>query len=76
MNKIIEIAKAWIAANNPSPEQKLIAESRAEICDTCPHKAHNKTIDLYYCDKCGCPLSKKIFSSAGTKACPDNRWIK
>jgi ribosomal protein L37E len=74
MNKLVEIAKAWVIAANPNPEQKLLAEQRASICDTCPHRAYNETIDLYYCGLCGCPLSKKIFSPAGPTACPGKKW--
>ena len=44
MLKLAEIAKAWIASSNPTPEQKIIAEYRASVCDTCPSKAHNKII--------------------------------
>ena len=77
MLKIVEIAKAWITAANPTPEQKLIAESRAKTCDTCPKKAFNNSLDIYYCAECGCPLSKKIFSPLpGVEACPDKRWKK
>jgi ribosomal protein L37AE/L43A len=76
VNKISEIFQAWVAAANPTPEQTLIAEHRSAICDVCPHKAHNKAIDLYYCGKCGCPLAGKVFSPRGPEACPDNRWIK
>ena len=76
MLKIVEVAKVWITSVNPNPEQKILAEYRASICDSCEHKAHNASIDLYYCGKCGCPLSKKIFSPAGPNACPDKRWEK
>jgi hypothetical protein len=77
MNKLVEIAKAWIAAANPTPEQQEIAEYRASVCDTCPKKAHNETIDLYYCSQCGCPIQKKIFSPVpGPQACPLAKWEK
>jgi ribosomal protein L37E len=77
MLKIVEVAKAWISAANPTTTQKIIAEHRASVCDTCPSKAHNATIDLYYCSECGCPLSKKIFSPVeGPKACPLAKWEK
>ena len=52
MFKLVEIAKAWIAAENPTPKQKLIAEHRANICDSCSSKSYNKTIDLYFCGEC------------------------
>ena len=77
MNKLVEIAKAWIAAANPTEEQKIIAEYRAGVCDTCPKKAYNSTIDLYFCSECGCPLSKKVFSpKPGLEACPLAKWEK
>jgi len=75
MLKLVEIAKAWIAAANPTPEQEQIAKYRASVCDGCPHKNYNKTVDTYTCGLCGCPLSKKIFSPLpGNEACPDKRW--
>jgi ribosomal protein L37E len=75
MLKIIEIAKAWIAAENPTPEQKDTAEYRITICEKCPHKSYNKAFDTYTCGLCGCPLAKKIFSPLpGEEACPDKRW--
>jgi len=77
MLKIAEIAKAWIAAANPTSEQQTIAEYRASVCDACPKKAYNATINLYYCSECGCPLSKKIFSpKPGREACPLAQWEK
>jgi len=77
MLKIVEIAKAWIAAANPTPTQQLIAEHRASVCDACPKKAYNETINLYYCSECGCPLSRKIFSpKPGPEACPLSKWEK
>lgn len=77
MNKLVEIAKAWIAAANPTPEQQEIAQYRASVCDACPEKSHNSTIDLYFCGECGCPLSRKIFSpKPGPEACPLSKWEK
>ena len=75
MLKLVEIAKAWIAAANPTPEQQQIANSRIAICDQCPYKDYIKAADTHVCGKCGCPLSKKIFSPlSGEQACPDKRW--
>lgn len=76
MNKLVEIARAWIIAANPKPEQKLLAEARASTCDSCEHKTYTKALDMYTCGLCGCPLSKKIFSPVGPDACPDKRWEK
>ena len=77
MLKLVEIAKSWIAAANPTSEQKQIAEYRASVCDTCPHKKYQSQFSMYTCGLCGCPLSKKIFSPLpGKQACPDKRWEK
>jgi ribosomal protein L37E len=77
MFKLVEIAKAWIAAANPTPEQKQIANYRISVCEKCPHRAYIKVADAHICGLCGCPLSKKIFSpSPGEEACPDKRWEK
>ena len=77
MNKLVEIAKAWIASASPTQTQKIIAEYRASVCDTCPSKAYNKVMDFYFCSECGCPLSKKIFTQIeGPKACPLAKWEK
>jgi hypothetical protein len=75
MLKLVEIAKAWIAAANPTPEQKELADYRISVCDGCPHKTKYEHLNIYACGLCGCPLDKKIFSPIpGPVACPDQRW--
>ena len=77
MNKISEIFRSWVAAANPTPEQKLIAEYRAQVCDTCNRKTFVSAINTFICGECGCPLNKKIFSpKPGNKACPLAKWEK
>jgi hypothetical protein len=77
MLKLVEIAKAWIAAADPTPEQELIAGYRISVCDGCPNKKYYKHINTHVCGLCGCPLDKKIFSPLpGEEACPDKRWKK
>jgi hypothetical protein len=77
MLKLVEIAKAWIAAANPTPEQQQIANYRISICDNCPAKKELSQFNTYVCGLCGCPLDKKIFSPLpGEQACPDKRWTK
>ena len=77
MNKISEIFQAWVAAANPSPEQKSIAEYRSSVCDTCPKREYVKAIATFICGECGCPLNKKVFSPVeGPKACPLAKWEK
>lgn len=74
MNKLTEIAKAWIISFNPTDEQKMISEHRLHMCNLCPFKEYQDKLDFYYCSKCGCPLKSKIFSPVGPQACPDSRW--
>lgn len=75
MLKLLEIAKAWIIAANPTDEQKEIAEKRIAICNTCEFSRYNKALDFHYCGECGCPLSKKIFTQGpGKDACPKQKW--
>ena len=77
MLKLVEIAKAWIAEADPTPEQKEIANHRISICAECPNKSYFKHINIHVCGLCGCPLDKKIFSPLpGEQACPDKRWEK
>jgi hypothetical protein len=75
MLKIVEVAKAWIRASNPTPEQEAVALYRIKVCDECPSKKHITQFDSYVCGECGCPLNKKIFSpQPGPKACPLGKW--
>jgi hypothetical protein len=77
MLKVVEIAKAWISSENPTPQQKEIAEYRASVCSECPFSKYSPTINLYYCGECNCPLSRKIFSPLpGSEACPKQFWKK
>ena len=76
MNKLTEIFQAWVAAANPTPEQKLLAESRTATCDSCEHKTYTKALNIYICGLCGCPLSKKVFTPAGPEGCPGKKWEK
>jgi hypothetical protein len=75
MLKIVEIAKAWIAAANPTPEQEAVALYRIKICEQCPSREYIKMFNEHICGECGCLLNKKIFSPAeGSKACPLQKW--
>jgi len=69
-----EIAKSWIISFNPTPGQEEIANERIQQCDGCEHR---KFITFYYCDKCGCPLAKKIYSPKnGQEICPLKKWMR
>jgi ribosomal protein L37E len=76
MNKLSEIFQSWVAAANPTPEKKLLAEQRIAVCSGCEHRSFNKTFNVDTCGLCGCPLNKKVFSPAGPNACPGKKWEK
>lgn len=73
-SKIVTIVDAWITAANPTPEQKNLAEARWNICVQCPEFREKRDITGEpYCNDCGCPLNKKIFTNAYNE-CPLKKW--
>lgn len=72
MNKVTEIVTAWAVSFNPNEEQQKLAKSRYEVCLSCEQKT--KTFGIEICGKCGCPLSKKIFTQKRNDTCPLNKW--
>ena len=70
-----KIYTAWITSYNPSDKQKLLAEKRNEICESCPSRKILTDISKLgvICGECGCPLTKKIFSS-DFNDCPLKKW--
>ena len=72
--KIVTIADAWITAANPTKEQKELAEARWNICFQCDEfRAKRELTGEPYCNNCGCPLKKKIFSRIHNE-CPLQKW--
>lgn len=71
-----EIGKSWIISLNPNKEQKELADLRHEICVKCEFKKEifEKKEWSSLCGKCGCPLSKKIYSDE-YGACPEKKWL-
>ena len=71
----LEIIEAWKIANNPTPQQQNLAKLRFDVCDGCPSKKvlTKKFSIATICDECGCPISKKIFSTK-TNPCPLKKW--
>lgn len=70
-----EIFKAWKISFKPTVLQAELAEKRLDICKTCEFKkeiVYNKQWSAV-CDKCKCPLVKKVFSP-NLKSCPANKW--
>lgn len=75
MLKFLEIAKSWIAAANPTDEQKEIAEYRIQICNSCEFMEYSRPWGEHVCNRCNCPLSKKIFSpTLNGESCPEGKW--
>lgn len=75
MNKLGEIFHSWIIAANPTSEQKLIAEQRTAICDTCEYRSFSKTFNVDICGICNCHLNKKVFTPVGSNGCPKKKWL-
>ena len=65
------IIKAWAVSFNPTEDQKILAEARLEICNSCPAMTTIKGIKG--CTLCGCPISKKVFTQS-ENPCPDLKW--
>lgn len=73
-SKVVDIAKAWIVARNPTIEQKNLAEARWNICIQCDEfRKEREVTGEPYCNDCGCPLHKKIFSQRYNE-CPLKKW--
>ena len=84
---ILDIINSWITSFNPTKEQVERAEYRAAVCDACPYKEelnssilaslteNDKILNKFKCGRCGCVLSKKIFSQF-KEGCPENKWLK
>ena len=72
MNKVKEILLSYMTAMNPTQEQKEIAEKRLEICMGCEEWAKDGLVE--YCKSCGCVTRVKVFTPAGSGACPKSKW--
>ena len=61
MNKITEIFRRWVIAENPTKEQAELAAKRHAICLECKWIRNSLLFDTK-CGDCGCPIGKKIFT--------------
>jgi hypothetical protein len=70
-----EIFESWFTSFNPTQEQKIIAKERLDVCLGCDYRKEVlKGVNWSaYCDGCGCPISKKIFSKY-FNPCPKKKW--
>ena len=59
---------------SPTPEQKELSEARWNICVQCDeYRENNKDKGAPFCNTCGCPLNKKIFTNKFNE-CPLKKW--
>jgi hypothetical protein len=70
-----KIYNAWVTSYFPNETQKLLAEKRNEICESCPSLKILTDISKLgvICGECGCPITKKIFSN-NFNDCPLKKW--
>ena len=70
-----EIFDAWKISLNPTLKQEELAKLRLDVCLGCEfRKEVIKGLKWSAkCRKCGCPLSKKVFSTTHN-ACPEKLW--
>ncbi len=70
-----EIFEAWKTSIKPTPQQEDLAQKRLDVCIGCRYRKEVlKGVKWSaYCDDCGCPINKKIFSSI-FNACPQKKW--
>ena len=70
-----EIFDAWKISLNPTLKQEELAKLRLDVCLGCEfRKEVIKGLKWSAkCGKCGCPLSKKVFSP-NYNACPEKLW--
>jgi len=75
MIDVKDIFNSWVRSINPTDEQLSLANARFEVCLQCEFKREtisSKDWSLV-CGACGCPLKKKIYSTA-TNPCPKEKW--
>jgi hypothetical protein len=59
---------------NPTESQKTLAQGRWNICIQCNEFREKRPITGEpFCNDCGCPLNKKIFSKTYNE-CPLGKW--
>lgn len=69
-----KIITSWLISLNPDEKQKEVALNRIEVCNNCEENKYSKLFDIYLCDKCKCPLSKKVYTE-NKEDCPLRKWI-
>lgn len=67
-----DIFNSWVKSFNPTPDELSRAEERFSICSTCEFR--KEVVNTLVCGACGCPISKKVYSSA-VDPCPKDKWV-
>lgn len=72
-----EIFDSWKTSLNPTPTQEELAQKRLDVCLGCEYRREvMKGVKWSaYCNDCGCPLNKKIFSK-NFNPCTKGFWEK
>lgn len=75
IDKYREIFQSWIESLNPSDLMKDLSGERLEICLSCDKRREiiERRKWSAYCQSCGCPINKKIFSPI-FNSCPEKKW--
>ena len=70
-----EIFEAWKISFNPTEKQEELSQERLNVCLNCDlRKEVLKGIKWSaYCNDCGCPLNKKVFSK-NFNPCTRKKW--
>jgi hypothetical protein len=70
-----EIFDAWKTSFKPTQIQEELAQKRLNVCLGCNfRKEVLKGIEWSaYCDDCGCPINKKVFSKL-FNPCTQRKW--
>ena len=77
-----EISLAWYNKIRHTPELKVLADKRFDICLQCPSKQEILNIKgtewALKCGECGCPLKGKVYSPNTyihpNGSCPLGKW--
>ena len=70
-----EIFDAWKISLKPTLKQEELALKRLSVCMECEFRKELKKGLKWsaLCNKCGCPLNKKVFSP-NFNPCPLKKW--
>ena len=70
-----EIFDAWKASFKPTEIQEELAQKRLDICLGCNFRKEVFEGIKWsaYCDDCGCPINKKVFSKL-FNPCTQRKW--